>query len=61
MVALGALDDDFILKKQDDYYLVSRAGPFTLKNMSEFFYILLAQFSWMNVKILHDTFGGLVY
>jgi len=55
IVTVGALDDEFILTKHENYPLLTRAGPFTLKNLSEFFYKLLAQFSWRNVKIVHDT------
>jgi hypothetical protein len=59
MVTVGAFDDEFVLKKREDYPLLTRAGPFTLKNLSEFFYKLLAQFRWRNVKIVHDTFADL--
>lgn len=59
MVTVGAVDDNFILTKNKDYPLLTRAGPFTLKNMYEFFRKLLAQFSWRNVKIVNDRFADL--
>jgi hypothetical protein len=59
MVTVGAVDDEFMLKKREDYPLLTRAGPFTLQNLSQFFYKLLAQFRWRNVKIVHDTFADL--
>ena len=61
LISVGAMADDFTTYHQQDYPLLTRAGPVNFGALADFFLATFNRFSWDKFFIIYDKTGQDVY
>ena len=54
MVSIGTIAQDFKIKRDTVYPLLTRVGPVNLGSLGDFFKVLMHHFEWNKVKIIYE-------